>query len=113
MLRLQSNAYFSQKDHCIVIDTDKCMGCKSCMDACPFGAINMTVQTGKVQADGSEKKVANKCDLCYGLPGGPACVRVCPTEALTLVTEEELGDAMERKRMEAARNAYRETHPQE
>ena len=73
----------------------------------------MTVQTGKFQADGSEKKVANKCDLCYGLPGGPACVRVCPTEALTLVTEEELGDAMERKRMEAARNAYRETHPQE
>ena len=32
----------SQKDHCIVIDTEKCMGCKSCMDACPFGAINMS-----------------------------------------------------------------------
>ena len=57
----------------------------------------------------ARKKVANKCDLCIGNPGGPACVRVCPTEALTLVTEEELGGAMELKRMEAARNTFRET----
>ena len=81
------------------------------MDACPFGAINMTVQTGKFQADGTEKKVANKCDLCYGLSGGPACVRVCPTEALTLVTEDELGDAWsvrEQKRQET--HIWKRTH---
>lgn len=72
----------------------------------------MTVQTGKFQADGTEKKWQIS-DLCYDFPGGPAGVRVCPTEALTLVTEDELGDAMERKRAEAARNAYLETHPQE
>jgi electron transport protein HydN len=99
----------SREEHCIVVHTDKCIGCKSCMDACPFGAIDMVPVTGCIQADGSEKKVANKCDLCIGNPGGPACVRVCPTEALTLVTEEELGGAMELKRMEAARNTFRET----
>ena len=103
----------SQKDHCVVIDTDKCMGCKSCMDACPFGAINMVPVAGKFQADGTEKKVANKCDLCTGLPGGPACVRVCPTEALTLVTEEELEEAAEAKRKKAALNAFSENYPQE
>ena len=59
------------------------------------------------------KKNANKCDLCYGLPGGPACVRVCPTEALALITEEDLETAMERKRAETARNTFRENHPQE
>ncbi|MFR8755618.1 MAG: 4Fe-4S binding protein [Clostridium sp.] len=30
------------------------MGCKSCMDACPFGAINMTVRP-KIQADEQRK----------------------------------------------------------
>ena len=103
----------SQKDHCVIIDQDKCMGCKSCMDACPFGAINMTERKGYVQADGTLKKTANKCDLCYGLPGGSACVRVCPTEALALITEEDLETAMERKRAETARNTFRENHPQE
>ena len=53
----------SQKEHCVVIDTQKCMGCKSCMAACPFGAIDMVSLAGVYQEDGSEKKVANKCDL--------------------------------------------------
>ena len=82
------------------------------MDACPFGAINMTERRGQVRGDGTLKKAANKCDLCYGLPGGPACVRVCPTEALALITEEDLETAMERKRAETARNTFRENHPQ-
>lgn len=103
----------SRKEHCIVIDAEKCMGCKSCMDACPFGAINMTVQMGHTQTDGTEKMVANKCDLCYGNACGPACVRVCPTEALTLVTEAEFETAMEKKRTEAAGKAYQEVHSQE
>lgn len=103
----------SRKEHCVVIDAEKCMGCKSCMDACPFGAINMTVQMGHTQADGAEKMVANKCDLCYGNASGPACVRVCPTEALTLVTETEFESAMEKKRAAAAGKAYQEVHSQE
>ena len=84
------------------------MGCKSCMDACPFGAIDMVIETGKFQADGKERIVANKCDLCTGLAGGPACVRVCPTAALTLVKEDDFAEAMEKKRIEAARAAFRE-----
>ena len=71
----------------------------------------MVPVAGVLQADGREKMVANKCDLCTGLPGGPACVRVCPTEALTLVTEKELGDAVDNKRVETARNAFRELTP--
>ena len=94
----------TQDEKGVFIDTEKCMGCKSCMTACPFGAIDMVPVAGKLQADGCEKVVANKCDLCNGLPGGPACVRVCPTAALTLVKEESLEDAVEKKRLEAAKS---------
>lgn len=93
----------SQTEKGVFIDTGKCIGCKSCMVACPFGAINMVPVAGRHQADGSEKVVANKCDLCVGLPGGPACARVCPTEALMLVAEETLEDSIESKRLEAAK----------
>lgn len=96
----------------VIIDQDKCMGCKSCMDACPFGAIDMVPLALTSQADGKERVVANKCDLCTGIPSGPACVRVCPTAALSLVTEEEMSEAMEDKRKEAARTAYREMYPE-
>ncbi len=94
----------TQTEKGVFIDTAKCMGCKSCMTACPFGAIDMVPVAGKFQADGLEKIVANKCDLCDGLPGGPACVRVCPTAALQLVKEESLEEAVERKRLEAAKS---------
>lgn len=103
----------SRKEHCIVIDTEKCMGCKSCMEACPFGAIDMAVQAGVCQADGKERMVANKCDLCYGLEKGPACVRVCPTEALTFVTDESMKNAVDSRRTAAVRNAHHSNESQE
>lgn len=100
----------TQDDKGVFIDTEKCMGCKSCMTACPFGAIDMVPVAGKLQADGCEKVVANKCDLCTGLPGGPACVRVCPTAALTLVKEETLEEKVEEKRLEVARSLAAANH---
>jgi hydrogenase-4 component A len=35
-----------------------------------------------------QKKVAVKCDLCYFDEEGPACIRVCPHKALSLIEEE-------------------------
>lgn len=96
------------KEHAVVIETEKCMGCKSCMEACPFGAIDMALVKGSCQADNTERIVANKCDLCTGIAGGPACVRVCPTQALSLVTEEEFSDSLEEKRKNAAKTASQE-----
>jgi len=60
-------------------DNTNCIGCHSCAMACPFGAPAFN-KDGKMQ----------KCDGCierirHGLI--PACVRVCPTGALTLRTE--------------------------
>ena len=83
----------SRIDHQVIVDAEKCIGCKDCMQACPFGAVTLLpyAQDGHVvvQSDGDEIRVfAAKCDLCEGLEGGPACVAVCPHEALRLVDAE-------------------------
>lgn len=90
-------------DHAVVIDTKGCIGCKNCMDACPFGAIDMVEVAGEYQQNGDVRVVANKCDLCVGVEGGPACVRVCPTAALTLVKEDMMDDRIASRRLETAK----------
>lgn len=57
----------------VMCDENRCVGCWSCIMACPVGAVMR----------GKGKKVASKCDLCAGEPE-PACVAGCPNEALTL-----------------------------
>lgn len=89
----------------IVISEALCTGCKDCLMACPFGAIEMqTVYAGGapvLQPEGDEvRRAAMKCDLCLESPEGPACVRVCPNDALRLVHAE---DEAAQKRERAAR----------
>ena len=95
----------SVADGTVVINTDKCIGCKSCTEACPFGAVRMVTlgQTGN--QDGTPRSVAHKCDLCRGLSKGPACLRVCPTSALRLVKEEDLAASLKSRRAAAVEAA--------
>jgi anaerobic carbon-monoxide dehydrogenase iron sulfur subunit len=53
------------------IDTEQCVGCWSCVMACPYGAVQRNLT----------KKKANKCDLCPDRKS-PACVDACPNRAL-------------------------------
>ena len=53
----------------MIINEDLCIGCKSCIMACPFGIIGYDY----------EKGVSRKCDLCEG---DPKCVLFCETNAL-------------------------------
>jgi electron transport protein HydN len=88
----------------VLVDTKKCIGCKNCAIACPFGAVEV-VETAEVQRDGSLRRVANKCDLCVGVADSPSCVKVCPTAARKLVTENEFGEGVADKRKGAAKAA--------
>ena len=56
-------------------DDSRCIGCKACMNACPYDAIYINPETN----------TAHKCNFCnhrieVGLE--PACVVVCPTHAI-------------------------------
>jgi len=86
-----------QKGSHIEVMKEKCIGCKSCVLACPFGAIKV-VESGAPRrssvmignshgrAHNMEKSlfVVEKCDLCADC-GSPACIDICPARALQLV----------------------------
>lgn len=89
---------------------DRCIGCKTCVVACPYGA--MEVVTHPVVRDTGasvnvlvDKAEANKCDLCFDREGGPACVEVCPTKALKCVDRSDLAAMNAEKRRRAALDA--------
>lgn len=65
-----------------LVDQARCIGCKSCMVACPFGAMQVRYV--------AERARALKCDLCAHREGGPACVEACPTRALSCVDPARL-----------------------
>lgn len=77
----------------VLLDTERCIGCKCCIFICPFGVIDMS-------RDG---KAAVKCDLCAERTEAgqePACVVACPTGSLKFV---ELSEELKRRRREVAR----------
>jgi Fe-S-cluster-containing dehydrogenase component len=73
-------SYKREEDGIVLVDYDKCIGCKYCSWACPYGAREID----------PERKVMTKCTLCvdriydYARPEAerrPACVMACPTSA--------------------------------
>jgi anaerobic dimethyl sulfoxide reductase subunit B len=65
------------EDGVVVVDRDKCIGCQTCLEECPF----------KAPAFGKDGKM-QKCDMCISQidyqTESPPCVATCPTKALGL-----------------------------
>jgi len=65
-----TNAIFKEKETGIIkINKEECIGCRQCIDSCPFGAI------------GFDGEYPFKCEICGG---DPECVKSCFIGALKL-----------------------------
>ncbi|MGH3764997.1 MAG: 4Fe-4S dicluster domain-containing protein [Pseudonocardiaceae bacterium] len=70
-----TKALFTRDDGIVDFDKDRCVGCKACMQACPYDAIYLDADTN----------TAAKCNFCaHRVDEGlePACVVVCPTHSI-------------------------------
>ncbi len=70
-----TSAMYRREDGIVDFDKSACIGCKACIAACPYDAIFIN----------PEDHCAEKCNFCahridVGLE--PACVTVCPTQAI-------------------------------
>lgn len=99
------NGAISRHDDSVQVNQQKCIGCKACMVACPFGTMEIIVTP---LDNGSVKASAHKCDLCLTRPQGPACVENCPAGVLTLATPAVLDTLSKARRQRTARQ---ETQP--
>jgi Fe-S-cluster-containing dehydrogenase component len=77
-------ALYKRDDGLVIIDAEKCTGCRNCVDACPYKVIYFN----------EDLNLAQKCTGCaHLLDRGwkePRCVDACPTQALMFGEESEL-----------------------
>ncbi len=79
-------AFSKQENGTVIWDTDMCIGCRYCMAACPF-------QIPAFEYDNALSPKIMKCDFCFErtkVGKLPACVNICPVEALTYGPRTEL-----------------------
>lgn len=72
-----TNALFRSDNGVVDFQDDDCIGCKSCMNACPYDALYINPETN----------TAHKCNMCnHRLEQDlePSCQIVCPTEAIII-----------------------------
>lgn len=77
-----AGAIARRADGVVLIDRERCVGCRYCAWACPYGAPQYDERSGAM----------TKCDLCADeLAAGrpPACVAACPMRVLELVEVPE------------------------
>ena len=82
------NALVRDSDSRVIeIDNNRCIGCRMCVIACPFGAMLVNPHSLKVM----------KCDYCHG---DPLCIHVCQNQAIKYVP---LTQSLYAKRMAGSR----------
>jgi Fe-S-cluster-containing dehydrogenase component/formate-dependent nitrite reductase membrane component NrfD len=83
-------ALFRRADGIVDFDNERCIGCKSCMQACPYDALYID----------PERNTAAKCNFdASRVERGykPACEVVCPTQAILSGDLDDLDSAISRR----------------
>jgi len=96
-------AMYQRDDGIVEFDPDSCIGCKACMQACPYDAIYIDPSSG----------TAAKCHYCahkVDLGLEPACVVVCPEHA---ILAGDLDDPTTEIARELARNKVTVRKPEQ
>jgi len=81
------NAYTKTQEGAVVYNSKICVGCRNCMIACPFNIPGYSYSS-------AFDPVVKKCIFCHetrlknGRP--PACVEICPQQALTFGKRNEM-----------------------
>jgi len=89
-------ATFKRTDNAVLIDSDRCIGCKFCISACPYSARRFNWENRESYADNDpnyspetslpgQHGVASKCDFCPDRSREgklPYCAQDCPMGAL-------------------------------
>ena len=100
-------AMYTRSDGIVDFDKSICIGCKACIAACPYDAIFIN----------PEDHSAEKCNFCahrIDMNLEPACVVVCPTEAILVGDLNEPGSrvaAIVGREPVTVRRPEKETHP--
>ena len=81
----------------VEVDYELCIGCRTCVSVCPFGAMSFNPIDRRVI----------KCDLC---DGDPQCVRFCDVKAVDYVPAADVSSL---KKREAARQLTEPGPPSE
>jgi Fe-S-cluster-containing dehydrogenase component/formate-dependent nitrite reductase membrane component NrfD len=84
-----TGALFKREDGIVDFDGERCIGCKSCMQGCPYDAIYID----------AESNTAAKCNLCAHRVDQdlePACVVVCPTHSIWVGDLDDTGSGISR-----------------
>jgi carbon-monoxide dehydrogenase iron sulfur subunit len=71
----------------VLVDYNVCIGCRSCVSVCPFGAMSFNTIDRRVL----------KCDLC---DGNPQCVRFCEVKAVDFIEANDVSLIKQRKAAE-------------
>jgi formate dehydrogenase iron-sulfur subunit len=97
-----AKALVQREDGIVTMDPEKCIGCHYCHAACPF-------DIPRYGEDGAMRK----CIMCYErVDEGkePACVEVCPTDALTFGYRDELVEDGRERILELEEGGYSATY---
>lgn len=83
-----------REDGIVWVDNELCIGCKSCMTACPYEGVRSLIEgepsyyldvvVGEVDAPSHKDGTVEKCTFCKNLIDRgeePACMQLCPGRA--------------------------------